>query len=141
MHAEEHLSATLPLRTRILPPITSIHSRVGRSITAISLFCLVEAPLFAAPGVRLLAQATGGGGVDKLRTLFGGILYLVMVVGLIFGVIKVIQGALALTQGEEGWGQIIGGAMIAAAPTIMVFAFDVGGVSNVAIQPGDIKAR
>lgn len=103
----------------------------------LALFAALQSPLFAA-GTRLLAQASGTG-AQNLQTMFSKLLFLVMSVGLIFGVIKVIQGAIALTQGESGWGQIIGGSMIAAAPTIMYFAFEAGGVADMAIKPVDIK--
>lgn len=105
-----------------------------RATLPAALLAATQSPLLAA-GTRLLAQA----GAQNLQTMFSKLLFLVMTVGLVFGVIKVIQGAIALTQGESGWGQIIGGSMIAAAPTIMFFAFEAGGVTDVAIQPKDIK--
>lgn len=110
--------------------------KLVQAAASLSLAAVLQSPLFAL-STRLLAQSQGA---QSLRTLFGSLLFLVMSVGLIFGVIKVIQGAIALTQGESGWGQIIGGSMIAAAPTIMFFAFEVGGVADVAIKPADIKA-
>lgn len=99
---------------------------------------LLRAPAYAAALDSMPILAQGGEGISKLKKLFAGIIYLVMVVGLIFGIIKVIQGAMALTQGEQGWGQIIGGAMIAAAPTIMYFAFDIAGLGGVSITTDEI---
>lgn len=129
------MTSTPPTPSLSRPGRARLSTRLGGTLVAGA--CLAHPPgRLLAAGTQFLAQTAG---VESLRKLFGAILYLVMAVGLIFGVIKVIQGALALTQGEEGWGQIIGGAMIAAAPTIMVFAFNVGGMGGVAIQPGDIK--
>jgi len=66
------------------------------------------------------------------------ILWVLMAIGFIWGVVKVMQGGAAISRGEEGKMDIVGGLIIAAAPIIMYVVFQKLGMTGAAVDPTTI---
>jgi hypothetical protein len=80
----------------------------------------------------LLADASGA--QEKVQQAIRPILFIILVISNIWGIIKVIQGAAAVNRGEEGYLQIIGGLLMAAAVWIVYYAFEAMGLSAARID-------
>lgn len=78
-----------------------------------------------------LAQAA----VAELKTKLEEVLTMVMLLGFLYGTIRIIGGAAQIRRGEieEGKGAIISGALIAAAPLIMRILFEIFFNTNAAL--------
>ena len=69
--------------------------------------------------------------VADLKDAFGKGLGIIMMIAFIFGLIKVISGAVAISNGNpEGKSAILYGIMVAGAPTIMFFIFRIFGLGR-----------
>jgi succinate-acetate transporter protein len=87
-------------------------------------------------GINALNFTTPILAVADLKQSFGKGLGIVMMMAFIFGLIKIITGAIAISNGNpEGKSAILGGLMIAGAPTIMFVLFRIFGIESGALTP------
>jgi hypothetical protein len=87
-------------------------------------------------GLHTLQFTTPTLAVADLKQSFGKGLGIVMMLSFIFGLIKIITGAVAISNGNpEGKSAILGGLMIAGAPTIMFVLFRIFGIESGALTP------
>jgi hypothetical protein len=74
--------------------------------------------------------------VVDLKDSFGKGLGIIMMMAFIFGLIKIITGAIAISNGNpEGKAAILGGIMVAGAPAIMLVLFKIFGLGSGALTP------
>ena len=75
--------------------------------------------------LRVLPLAQASGGTD-LSTAFSYVVYILMLIGFVWGVIKCISGFASMRGGGgmDGMMEIVGGVGIAAAPIVMKVVFD-----------------
>jgi hypothetical protein len=75
------------------------------------------------------AQVGGGGGASNIQGALSKVLGLLMLIGFIYGVVKVIGGAANYNRDPDGAKQsIIAGVLIAAAVAIMTVLFTAFGI-------------
>ena len=72
----------------------------------------------------------------NLRTAFNKGLGIIMMLAFMFGLIKVISGSVAISNGNpDGKSAIIGGMLVAGAASIMIVLFKIFGMSAGALDP------
>jgi len=71
------------------------------------------------------------GSVD-LRDGVGKALQILMLFGYLVGVVMIVNGGMAIRRGEDGKLSIVGGIIVAAAPSIMFALFEIFGLGDVA---------
>lgn len=78
--------------------------------------------------------ADGTQAQERVQQAIRPILFIILVIANIWGIIKVIQGAAAVNRGEEGYMQIVGGLLMAAAVWIVYYAFEAMGLGAATID-------
>ena len=74
--------------------------------------------------------------LQQLRDGFGSALVLVLMIGFIWGILKIWSGANAISKGDsEGKGGILAGILIAAAAGIMAALFTIFGMQDAILTP------
>lgn len=73
-----------------------------------------------------------------LKQAFTYILGILMMIGFIWGVLKVKAGWAAIDRGEEGGMKILGGVGILLSPIIMFYVAQKMGLTSIAIDPGSL---
>src|SRR5258708_39015343 len=92
---------------------------------------LLAAALLALNTIPAFAQGTGFSSTD-LKTGISNSLAVIMMFGFVLGISCVIYGGFAIRRGDVDQGKmsIIGGAIIAAAPAVLLSFYTISGIST-----------